>query len=374
VRAFGSHLVAGNITVDTVAYPHAVRWSHPAEPGTVPSSWDIADPATQAGEGDLADPNSSGIIDMVPLQNRLFVYKDGSIWYMTRIGGRFVFDIKQFLSSTGILAPRCVVALPDGLRHVVAVQDDIIIHNGTSVESLLDKRMKKYLFGLIDPLTYVNSFMFVHPLYNEVWFCYPTIGNTYPNRALIWNYKHGTRGVFTEASGINFRNAASGQITTPDSRVWDTVATSWDAQLNPWEAVGHYKTVLSNPTASKLLELDSGLTRDGVAFEAYVRRQSLSIVGKKRDGTPVEDFSAHKLWTKLWPKVLGGPVNVRVGSQALMHSAISWSASLPFDPATSLWVDETASGVSLAVEFATTDSVAWRIDGYKFEVEKLGMF
>ena len=34
-------------------YPFMVKWSHPAEPGGVPSSWAIDDPTVDAGENGL---------------------------------------------------------------------------------------------------------------------------------------------------------------------------------------------------------------------------------------------------------------------------------------------------------------------------------
>src|SRR5258705_4606261 len=54
-RAFGPNLVAFNVTRAGSTFPHMVLWSHPADPGSVPSSWDVTDPTKDAGQTDLAD-------------------------------------------------------------------------------------------------------------------------------------------------------------------------------------------------------------------------------------------------------------------------------------------------------------------------------
>src|SRR5678815_1969437 len=41
MRAFGPFLVAFNIQVAGTSFPHRVLWSHPADPGSVPASWDV---------------------------------------------------------------------------------------------------------------------------------------------------------------------------------------------------------------------------------------------------------------------------------------------------------------------------------------------
>jgi hypothetical protein len=55
LRAYKNYLVALNITKTTTNYPYMVKWSHPADPGSVPASWDHTDATRDAGEFDLAE-------------------------------------------------------------------------------------------------------------------------------------------------------------------------------------------------------------------------------------------------------------------------------------------------------------------------------
>lgn len=380
IRTLSSHLVALNITEGQITYPMRIRWSVSAEPGTIPQSWDVDDPTNNAGETDIAEGEGSAILEALPLQNRLFIYKDKSIHYMTRLGGRDVMDVKMFASDTGILAERCACVLPDGLQHVVVTQDDVVIHNGASMRSVIDEKMRIWLFTRIDPLNFRTSFMFAHAAFKEVWFCYPSIGNSQPNEAIVGNYQKG-EWVWSYATGITFRNAATGSIQTPDPRIWDTIVNVWDVEGGPWDNLQRRKVLLCATNSNKFLLLDSGLTRDGAAFTATARREALGVVGRKRSGEWIEDFSVGKLCHRIWPKIVGGPVNIRVGGQPHVNGETTYGTAQSFNPGTqqaagsgALFTDHNSSGKAIVVEFETTASVAWTLDGYKIEMSRLGKF
>ena len=109
----------------------------------------------------------------------------------------------------------------DGLRQVVATQDDIIWHNGNTVRSILTSRQRRRLAHELDSTNYHNSFIFSNPLFNEMWFCYPSAGNEWPNRALLLNYSDPEAWVVTEADGITFRHAAVGGIEVSTEEEWE---------------------------------------------------------------------------------------------------------------------------------------------------------
>lgn len=373
LRAFGPYLIAINVVKNGNAYPHMVKWSHPADPGSVPSSWDETDPTVDAGEKDLEDTVSGILVEALPLQSAMFLYKQGSTWRMTNIGGQFIFQFDKFLETSGILAARCACVTGDGLRHVVATQDDIIVHNGTVASSILSKRQKKALAAAIDTTNYANSFMFCNPIYDEVWFCYPTQGQTIPNRALIWNYKNGEKGVISEAD-IGFENAATGPIENSSDETWASVTGSWDDDTEAWSTLQRRKVVCCNPSGRKFYLLDSGLLKDGMNYNATLQREGLAVVGRKRSGEWIVDFERRKFVNGLWPKITGGPVNIRIGYQDFPHAASTWRPAVIFNPATDIKIDAVGSGRAFGVEFATADAVHWRIDGYKIDIEQTGRF
>lgn len=377
VRSFGPFLVAASITDAGVSAPHQVRWSHEADPGTVPGSWDITDPTKDAGEVELPDVQSGIIFDALPLGSTMFIYKEASVWKMRYVGGQSIFDFGQssWLTTAGLLGPRCVCLTGDGTKHILATQDDIIWHNGSTVNSILSKRQRKRLQDELDSENYFQSFLWPNPFNNEVWFCYPTAGNAYPNRALVLNYKSagGSDFVVTEANGITFRNTAVGTIESFSPEIWNSGTDLWSQDTGAWSDLQRRRVVLLDPTANKFYLLDSGTTRDGVVFDRVVQREGLALIGKTQKGEPVEDHQKLKMFKRMWPKMSGGPVNIRFGAQQIVGETVTWGAVSSFDPTTQTYVDPGIT-TGRAVGFEISSQVDWKLDGYKIDIEPLGEY
>ena len=370
MRAFGPSLVALNVTESGTNFPHLVRWSHPADPGTVPVSWDAADPERDAGRIDLPDVNAGVIMEGLPLRGNFFIYKEGSIWRMTFVGGTFLYDFKTFLETSGILAPRCVTITGDGSKHVVASQDDILIHDGNSYQSVIANRYKKYLYNAMDPINYINSFIFVNPFRDEIVFCWPEIGMTNPNRAIIWNYKLGKDGVITEAD-VNYRNAAIGTVETSSGTLWDDPPdTEWDEELEPWSLQTRRKVIVCATDASKFQAFDTGIDIDGVSFEGKVQREGIALIGRKRTGEWIVDYQKRKMVRRVWIRSTGGPINVRVGFQEQENGPTSWTPAQSFNSETQHWIDVFGSGKTVGVEFSA--ELPFKVLSYKIEGEVSG--
>jgi len=379
IRSFNSYLVAFNITDAGTIYPHLVQWSNPASPGTVPTSWAYGNPATEGGRKDLPDVNSGEILDAMQLGAVMFIYKERSIWKMTYIGGQYIFGWDTFLADVGILAPRCVCYDPTGTRHVVVTQDDIIIHNGNTPNSILTDKQRVTLFNAINRDEIHTAFLFLNKAKDEVWFCYPEPGQTQPSRAMIWNAKAG-RGAISYASGITFRNAVLGDVEGAAEEIWSDGTDTWSEDTGPWSQIFRQKIILSSPANTKFYQLDSGSTRDGATFTATLQREDLGLIGRKRDGGPVNDFKNMKMVDSVWPKLTGAPIRVRVGFRDFIDGPLTWQDYTTFNPAIDMWVNtivnETlpGSGRAVSVEFSSVTSTVWRLDGYSMNVHVIGPY
>lgn len=377
IRSFGPFLVAASITESGNNAPHQVRWSHEADPGSVPISWDITDPTRDAGEVELPDVQSGVIFDALPLGSTMFIYKEASVWKMRYVGGQSIFDFGQssWLTTAGLLGPRCVCLTGDGTKHILATQDDIIWHNGSTVNSILTRNQRKRLQNDLDSENYYQSFIFPNPFNSEVWFCYPSAGNTYPNKALILNYKSagGSDFIVTEADGITFRNTGIGTIESFIPEIWNSGTDLWSVDTGPWSDLQRRRVVLLDPTASKFYLLDSGTTRDGAVFDRIIQREGLALIGKTQNGKPVEDHQRMKMFKRIWPKLSGGPVNVRFGAQQFVGESTSWGIAQPFDPTSQVYVDPGIM-TGRAVGFEISSQSDWRLDGYKIDIEPLGEY
>jgi hypothetical protein len=387
LRNFGSYLVAFNIrdTLLTAAdgsnnFPHLVHWSNPAEPGTVPTSWNYVDPAVESGRNPLPDVNSGEILEARMLGSTMFIYKERSIWKMNFIGGQFIFRFDTFLEDVGILAPRCVCMDITGTRHVVVTQDDIITHNGNTPESVLTDRQKKTLFDSINRDAAQTSFLFNNKVKDEIWFCFPEAGQLQPTRALIWNAKGG-KGAISYASGITFRNAVSGDLEGVSQETWaDNPTEVWDTETGSWSQLFRQKIVLCSPVNLKFYQLDKGTTRDGVTFAPTLTREDLGVIGQKRNGELINDFKQMKLVDSVWPKMEGAAIRLRVGFRETVRGPLVWQDYTSFNPTTDLWVNTIVNenlpgcGKAVSIEFSATTSDPWKIDGYSMNVEVIGPY
>jgi hypothetical protein len=194
LRSFKNFLIAMYMIEGGNERPYRVRWSHPADPGTIPSSWAINDPTKDSGEFDIADTDDY-IVDGMRLGDLFMVYKQKTVYSMQFIGGNFIFSEDAVLASRGLLWRDCVQSFSGG--HFVAGIDDLYIHSGQrgSDRSIVEAQLRNWIFNQIDASNFFNCYTVKYVRQNEYWFCFPEAGETYPTIAVIWNSITGGIGI-----------------------------------------------------------------------------------------------------------------------------------------------------------------------------------
>lgn len=366
--AFGPYLVAMNITESGSQYGHMVWWSHKADPGTVPSSWDYTDPTVDAGRLELTDVIGGEIIDGLLLGNVLIIYKQYSTHMLQFVGGSDMFSPSLLLASSGILTSKCACSFNNGSQHFVVSANDVLVHAGTkNADSIVDGSMRKALFSDMDSLNYVNSFVFDNPAYKEVWFAYPEAGATYPTKAAVWGYGNANKGwTFREFRGCC---ADRGRFYIASAGDWNSDGNQWDTDTELWSTPGTDRILFGDNSANKIYLLDEGTTFDGLVPTATIERTGLAIYGKDRQGQPKVDYRVRKLMTRVWPKLTGGQCMVTVGGQENEQAPVVWGTPVLFDSTTAEFVDldPPINGRLLAIRFQllTPDE---QFSGYDIEV------
>lgn len=375
LRAFGPFLIGFNITKGSDHYPHMIKWSTEADPGTLPSTWDETDATHDAGEIELSDALAGTIQEAWPLNEIMYVYKENSCWKLRFVGGRDIFDPGQAAwLNTGILAARCVATTGDGKKHVVATQDDIIWHDGNSVQSVLTQKQRRRLFNEIDTQTYGTSFMFDDPVTRHMYFCYPSSGASQPNKAVVMFYGGGDDmwPVF-EMDGVTFRNVAIGPIEGAEDDTWEADELTWEDDEAPWSVLARRRLVACGVDATKFYGLSAGTTRDGISYTGTLQRVALAVLGKKRDGSWIVDWDHYKQFDAVWPKLQGLPVSIRLGTQLVVDGAVTWTSAITYTPGTdTVCYPGPVSGYAGAIEFSSSSH--FRLDGYILDVTDLGTF
>lgn len=368
VRNFGLFLVAGNLVEAGSVLAHAVRWSHPADPGSVPPSWDVTDPTRDAGQTHLTDIQGGVLQDAQLLGNQLILYKQRSTHAMRFVGGNNIFGF-DLLFNQGVYCPRSACVIDAGLKHFVVGADDIYIHQGTKqVEYPLDKKNRRSLYNEIDEEHGQNSFAFDNPLFEEVWFCYPTSGATYPNKALIYNYRTGAIG-YREFDGlsVDVGDFAEAGVT------WDSLTNSWDAATKVWDNKSARRLLVASPLNTKIWSMDTGFVYGDATNKLWnLQRTGLGIGGKGRDGAPKADYTTQKLFKRIWTKYRGsGTLQMRLGAQDEIDGTVFWADYQDFDPAIR-YNDFEVNGRLGAVEYRSISDANGKLEGYDLEYEILG--
>jgi len=230
IRPFKGYLMALNVTKSGSQYPHTVKWSHLADAGAVPSSWDHTDATVDAGEKHLID-STGEVLDGGELRDAFIIYKEDATYVSRFIGGEYVFSFDKLFKTSGILAVNCWQEYK-GL-HYVLTQGDIIAHDGNSIIPISTRRVRNYIFDQIDPTNYYKSYVTLNPKKEEVWFCFPTVGSTYVNKCLVYHVidkKWSVRNL-PDVGYIGY-----GVVTATENAAWDTIGLTWATANRVWDS------------------------------------------------------------------------------------------------------------------------------------------
>ena len=362
LRAFKNSLIALNVTKSGINYPYMVKWSHPADPGSVPASWDPADATKDAGEMDLAE-GFDPIVDGMQLRDSFIIYKESSVWRMDFIGGTYIYRFSKVAGVSGALNRNCIVEI-DG-QHLVLSGSDVVVHDGQSVVSVLDKQTRRWLFQNIDVNNSEKCFVFKNPYFNEVFVCYPSIGSTVCDKAMVWNYVDKTVS-FREVPGIN--HASSGPVDNGLRMLWSNDNDPWDSDLTTWNGPDSVPSAARSIMASsdgKLYLMDASSSFNGVIPDAYLERRGLSF------GKP----ESIKLIKGIRPRIVGNTgqtVNIQIGSSNDPYLDPAYGAVMAHTIGSTISNDCLVSGRYIAIKISSGTAYQWRLDSFSLDVKEQG--
>jgi hypothetical protein len=384
LKPFGNFLVALGTTKAGALQPYNVNWSHPAEPGTVPISWDIADPTKDAGEVTLADTEGF-VVNQLTMGDVNLIYKEDSVYAMQYIGGNSIFNFKRlFKENIGLLMPNGLCSFtPPGRspHHMVFAPNDIVVHDGRSITSVFEGKMRKWLYNNLDSDNFLRSFIVNNVQMKEIWLCFPLVGATWPNCALVWNYNNNTTTIRDLPS---VTCGAVGQITEVISgqtqASWDADTGVWDADTSTWGSSA-YQPVTSRlmmgsiAAQRKMIVMDLGTQFEDALYNSVVERTGLSVVGTDKTGKPIEDSEVVKLITEVWIRAQGNVGTILqcfVGTQDDRGSYPIWNGPYPFVIGVDKKINPLVSGRIVSVRFESDAASMWQLHGYDLELKPIG--
>lgn len=237
LRSYNASLIALNMTKGGIEYPTMVNTSDFPTDGIEPSSWDYTVPGTNCYQNIISELRSE-IVDGLPLNNSFFIYGLYQVFEMQATGDSELYKVEPRFLDRGCLATNCVAEV-DGLHYVFGLTD-IYKHDGLTPQSLIDDKVRRFIFSGLNRSKAQFAFVRYDPNLKEVLFCYPSLDPycAFPdtasgagcNRAAVYSLTNGTW-TFYDLPYV----LASTLASFPQSLTWDQLSgTAWDQFGGSW--------------------------------------------------------------------------------------------------------------------------------------------
>lgn len=357
-RPYKNFILALDVSNSGGDFPNMVKWSESADAGSVPGSWDHTDPTKNAGEVLLGD-RAGRFTDCLPLGGDNILYKENSTYLMQFIGGQFVFSFREIFHSSGILTQNCVVEVEN--KHVVLTKQDIIMHDGRTIQSMADNRVKRYLFDQLNTSSFQNAFVVHYPKDYEVWFCVPLGSSVLPNEAIVWNYRHNKFGTRVLPGTPHITVGNIDQISDPTT--WASDSDNWDEDLTIWNQQYSKSSAeeMIMLDGVKLQQLNLGVIDDATVINGYFEKRSLVVDPEAKNVTFVRAV------IPFITAPAGKVMHITLGSQMYLTDNISWGTEREFTVGSKDRLDYMIKGRYISIKIRASCDAIWRVEEIGFE-------
>lgn len=219
--AFYSRLILAHTYESNVWYPSRVRWSIVGDP----ANWT----GTGSGAVDILD-SQDRITGLAKLGDRVFVFKEDSIWELYYVGGTDYFKVRLVSADIGCRAGGTIINV--GAVLVFLGTNNIYVFDGSSFSPIGDS-LFTMLYSTLDAVLTQSYISRSHAIYDyeadQYILVLPTVDNPEPN--LILKYCIRTK-VWTkrtaECSSLGYLIRGAGSLVT-----WTGAGNTWEA--NEWD-------------------------------------------------------------------------------------------------------------------------------------------
>ncbi len=407
LRAFGDYLVALNVTKSGVNFPTMFKWSDTVLAGGPPDSWDSTNIATNAGEN-ILEALESPIIDGLSLRSSFVIYATNQVWVATPSGNSLIFDFQRIFTDGGIISKNCAVEV-NGLHYVFGPYD-IYAHDGVTKKSLVENRVKEFIFSNLNN-SYSDRFFTAHmPQTNEILFAYVSAdvpiafpSTTGCNRGAVYNYAEDTWGFVDLPNilsvGLADMNPSLTWETSPSTMTWSTVGGSWYSSTDPYrvQIFGVQSALPGYIPNSRVVTYDF-VNKGAGTFSFLSDSNSPSFVqrvGIDLDGANLtqntkytqsagsmsytnespSDLTTYKVVKRVFPQITmfgNNPVQVTVGAQITPSGPVVWGATTLFNPLTDYKVDFRGGGRYIAFKMQEILPADFEVSGFDADIGMAG--
>ena len=192
------------------------------------TEWNFSSATTTAGFVDL--DTQSKIVMAAPVREGTLIFTEEEVWLMKYVGLPYIYGFERIGFGCGLISPKSFASFSG--RCIWMSSNGFWIFDGGYVKPL-PSDVSNYVLQDMDPeagLLYTHGSE--NGTFNEVWFWYPSTGNSTPDQYVCYNYMEGWWGL-----GAMTRTAAS-----PSGIYPYPIASDEDNYLyyheNGWTAAG----------------------------------------------------------------------------------------------------------------------------------------
>ena len=385
LRAYGDFLIALNMREGSSDYHTRIRFSDLTLAGQVPGSWDASDSTTSAGFIDLVDMGTP-IVDGLPLGNKFIIYSSDETYMMEFVGGTFIMNTRKLFDDAGIINLNCVVEADR--KHFVMSSDDIYVHDGVSKKSIVDNRIRKYVFNALDTSALTSCFVHHNESTNEVYFCYKSrddmaeyVDGDGCNRAAVYNYENDTwsfmdlPNVASSTQG-NISSSTTYQDATDSYSVFGGTYASQSSGYDQHALFVGLQNTDNGITASKLYGLDD-VEFGTLSFPIDTEANKATLV--ERVGIDLDQLapiSGYKVITGMLPQLSTPNTNktfsFAFGASDFISNPPNYESTISFDSGTKYRLDSRAAGRYLSYKMTVSDYKDFSFTAFDAEVHVTG--
>lgn len=387
LRTCGGALVALNVTKGATNYPTMVKTSSIPLSGVIPTSWDVATPATLASENILSEMRGA-ITDATNLGPQLVIYGTSEAWIMTADGSLQVYNYRKLPFQKGAINANCSFEL-DG-RHFVFGTDDIWMHDGNSEQSIVDEKNRDFIFSSINMSKRTRCFISHNPQLKELSFNYVSgdrgvafLGTPDGcNRAYVYNYVDKT-GVFDDLPLVYSSSVANLSISMTYATATALYSTTGGSYLDQEDGYKRTPCYVGDVNATyglatSLYAQDLFGTGSTVPFAVDTNATKPRVL--ERDGIDLdsleEDLRGYKVVSSVYPQGRFGSgaqsLMISMGSSDYANVAPTFSAYQAYDGNTNYKLDFNIGGRFLSMKLLYSDYNEMSLSGFDLNIKATG--
>ena len=335
---------------------YRVAWSDAAAEGELPQTWQPA-PENLAGSVQLRD-SEGFLVTAVPFKNRLAVYKNDSIYFMSLSGDEFVMSFERIVSDHGCDSRRGVAAIGDA--HFFADRGDIRVFNGQTTQSVAVLKIKEALTSAISNEFRDETIVVAYPEREQVWVGVVPAGATVVERVLIFDLVHNAWSLKRYDNVVDMVLGPFSVTSQATGTSWDSAVGTWDQQEDTWNesAFEPSEDGIIFSSANAIWRADKTHTDQNMQPKTCIA---------ERTGFVLADLEQNVTLKAVYPEMEGSaPVQISIGAQWQANGDIRWTPEQTFRPGVDRKLNVRITGAPCGFRIRSQVAAGWRLGALSF--------